>query len=370
MKRLFLLCFVVWVVCAGAVAQVRTTDTLRYVDAHELRVINRAFADAEPLYTRVPDAKWSGVREELQWGMRCSTGIGIRFRSNSPIIAARYTLRYDFAISWMAYTGIKGTDLYILGDDNRWHYLATGRPQRDSVQNIVYEKHLDGKEHEYLINLPLYDGILSFEVGVCPSASLDYPRVDNPRTSGGRIVFFGTSVMQGGCATRPGMTQTAMLQRELGVDCCNLGVSGEGKLYAENARLLSEADDVICFVVDPIMNCNYDMVDTMAVDFLMTLRRAHPKAAIVMVEGLHFPHTAYDSEQQQFVPKLNELWYKHYKAMKESGFKDLYYVHDKGFTGSDEEGTVDGLHLTDLGFQEYVNQLLPLLRRVVRRYSK
>lgn len=369
--RLFVfLTFILSVSFVGAQSSApQVSDTLRYVDAHSLRVINRAFADTVPLFTRVPDSRWDGVREEIRWGMQCSTGIGIRFRSNSRTIAARYKLRYDFAMSWMAYTGIKGTDLYIFGEDGRWHYLATGRPQRDSVQNIVYTRNLDGKEHEFLINLPLYDGVRFFEVGVRQDATLEYPKVDNPRTEGGKIVFWGTSVMQGGCATRPGMTQTNILQRALGVECCNMGVSGEGKIWKENAELLAGADDVICYVIDPVMNCKYGMIDTMTIDFILTLRRSHPKAAIVMVGGLRFPHVDFDLVEQQFVPKHNVAYYRNYRTLKKMGIKDLYYVEDNGFTGKNEEGTVDGIHLSDIGFQCYADQLEPLLRRIVRKYS-
>ena len=345
-------------------------DSLRFVDASEFRIINRAFADTVPLYTRVPDSKWHMLRDELKWGMGCSTGIGVRFRTNSRTVAVRYRLRYDFAMSWMAYTGIKGTDLYILADDNRWNYLATSKPRRDSVQTAVYTRHLDGREHEFLLNLPLYDGVTKLEIGVEPQAQICYPKAENPRTKGGKIVFFGTSVMQGGCATRPGMTQTNILQRELGVECCNLGVSGQGKLYLENAELLSQTDDAICFVIDPIMNCSIGMVDTLAVPFVRLLRQHYPKVAIVMVEGLIIPTLPFDRQERDKSEAINSLFFEKYRQLRREGIRDLYYVRDRGFTADNAEGTVDGVHLTDLGFQQYSDQLLPLLRKIIRKYSK
>lgn len=364
MKHLYLLLVMVGLSCLTITAQ---TPSMRYVDAHELQVINRTYADTVPLYTRVPASMKSMVREEIRWGMDCSTGIAIRFRTNSPVIGARYRLRYDFAMSWMAYTGIKGTDLYIFDDEKQeWHYLGTGRPQKDSVQTITYARHLDGRFHEYMLFLPLYDGITEFAVGVSPESDISGPRMHLPRRDV-RVVFWGTSVMQGGCAARPGMTQTAILTRELGIECCNMGVSGEGKMWKENAQLLAAAYKPDCYVIDPLMNCTHGMVDTMTIDFIQTIRDAHPLVPIIMVEGLLFPDYPFNSTLCDSLPEKNAAFYRNYLLLKKSGMKNLYYLPSKAFNGRGWDTTVDTWHFTDYGFRLYADEIKPLLKKALKK---
>ena len=296
-------------VLACSVASLFAEDKpeLRYENALNFRIINKGFLETEGDFTRLPAFMKDSVRDQLWWLAGCSTGIGIRFATDSKSIGARYNLRYNFSMMHMAMTGIKGSDLYRMDDKGQWHYVNTARPVKDSVQHKVYVENMDGQMHEYLIYLPLYDGINWFEIGVDSTARLEKPHVDNPR-SGKRIVCYGTSVMQGGCATRTGMTQTTMLQRDLNVEVVNLGFSGEGKQDYCMARLMAGIDDVICYVIDPVPNCTKDMCDTLTYGFIKILRDAHPDIPIVMVEGLTYPYAKYDSYFRDYLPEKNRAF--------------------------------------------------------------
>lgn len=352
----------------GLLLHAEEQPALKYVDAHAFRVINRAYKDTTPLYTRIPDAMRSMTRDDIWGNGQHSCGVGIRFRTNSTVIGARYNLKYNGAMTWMAHTGIKGTDLYIL-DEGEWHYLATARPMKDSVQQRIYTNQLDGKMCEYMIYLPLYDGINWFEIGVDSAAVIDYPAVDNPRLTG-KVVFFGTSVMQGGCASRTGMTQTSILQRRLGIECVNLGISGNGKLYPENARVLAAADDVACYVIDPLMNCTKEMVDTLAIPFMRVLRETHPNVPIIMVEGQVQPQQKYDKHLREYNPVRSQIWKSKYDQLKKEGWKNLYFMTEGDFDGPNKEGTVDGAHLTDLGFWDYAMKIEPYIRKALKMKKK
>lgn len=169
---------------------------LRYIDAEQLLIINKGFSNTLTPYTRIPATLHDSVRPDLWSRSLCSSGIAIRFASNSTRIAARYRLRQNFHMAHMADTGTKGTDLYCLTNDNRWHYVNTARPTKDSIQHKIYVSNLDGQTHEWMIYLPLYDGIEWLEVGIDSIASISKPYIDNPTTSR-KIVFYGTSIMQG-----------------------------------------------------------------------------------------------------------------------------------------------------------------------------
>ncbi len=354
-------------------------EPLRYVDALEFRVINHGWttdATYSP-YTRIPTNLKDSIRQEL-WdrGMN-SAGIGIRFATNSKRIGVRYNLHSNFHMAHMADTGIKGTDLYIWVEDRSagvqesrssaggyWAYVNTNRPTQDSIQSKVYVEHMDGEMHECLIYLPLYDGVNWMEIGVDSDAVLTKPLLDNPR-KGMRVVNYGTSIMHGGCASRTGMTATNIMQRELNIEMVNLGVSGEGKLVFPMARAMAAMDDVVAYIIDPVPNCTQMMCDTLTYDFIKIIRAARPDVPIIMVEGPMYPYAKFDSYFRDYLPAKNAAYRKNYARLKAEGDDHLYYVTCEGLTGPDEEGTVDGIHLTDLGFRWYADKLIETLRAAV-----
>lgn len=367
--KLTMLCIMLSAISFIINVNAQEKSELRYENATNFRIINKGFEKTDGDFTRLPAFMKDSVREQLWWLAGCSTGIGVRFSTDSRRIGARYNLRYDFSMMHMAMTGIKGTDLYRLDDDGKWHYVNTARPVKDSVQSKIYVENLDGKMHEYLIYLPLYDGIKWLEIGVDSTARIEHPQIDNPRT-GKCIVCYGTSVMQGGCATRTGMTQTTMLQRDLNVEVVNLGFSGEGKQDYCMARLMAQIENVICYVIDPVPNCTKEMCDTLTYNFVKILRDARPEVPIVMVEGLTYPYAKYDSYFYSYLPEKNAAFRKNYERLKKENPNNLYYMTTDGMTGYEEEGTVDGIHLTDIGFRAYTQKLEKILKRILKKQLK
>ena len=359
---------------------------LRYVDAREFRIINHGWPDTGSVhtlssYTRIPTYLKDSIRQELWDRGLNSAGIAIRFATNSKRIGVRYNLHSNFHMAHMADTGIKGTDLYIWVPEGQkskvkgqrskedapghWAYVNTNRPTKDSIQSKVYVENMDGEMHECMIYLPLYDGVNWMEIGVDSDAVLTQPMLDNPR-KGMRVVNYGTSIMHGGCASRTGMAATNIMQRELNVEMVNLGVSGEGKLVYPMARAMAEMDDVIAYVIDPVPNCTQMMCDTLTYEFIKIIRNARPRVPIIMVEGPMYPYAKFDSYFRDYLPAKNEAFRKNYERLKKEGVKELFYVTCEGLTGPDEEGTVDGIHLTDLGFRAYADKLEEVLKKVIK----
>ena len=60
-----------------------------------------------------------------------------------------------------------------------------------------------------------------------------------------------------------------------------------------------------------------------------------------------------------------EEWRKNYEKLKAEDPNNLYYVTCEGLSGYDNEGTVDGIHFTDLGFRAYADKLIEILKFVV-----
>lgn len=359
-----------FITIAFASASAAPVDDLMFYDVlntNVFRMINKGFSNTETLtpFTRIPKYLKDSVRKELWERAQCSSGIGFRFATNSKTIGIRYNLLWNTHMAHMADTGLKGTDLYILRDDGVWEFVNCNRPSKtDSIQKKIYVSNLDGKWHEYTVYLPLYDGVNWMEIGIDQSAQISLPKVNVPRKEK-KFVFYGTSVLQGGCATRTGMVGTNIIQRDLNAECVNIGISGEGKMDFCMARAMAKIPNVTAYIIDPIPNCTLGMCDTLTYDFINILRKAHPDVPIFMVEGQTYSYQNWDSFFAKYLPQKNYAFHKNYLRLKKENPRNLYYIDNKNQWGPDNEGTVDGIHLTDVGFYYYAKKLEPYLKAIL-----
>lgn len=367
MKKFNLL--LVILICCSATVFGQMKEPLKYVDALSFRMINKGFTDTATPFQRLPKYLKDSVRTDLWNRQTCSSGLGIRFASDSKRVGVKYTLLWNTHMFHMADTGLKGLDLYILNEEGRWEYVNTNRPIADKETKTcekVFVENLDGKMHEYIIYLPLYDGVTKMEIGVDSLSVIKQPQIDNPRKAK-KIVMYGTSILQGGCSTRTGMASTNMIQRDLNCEVVNLGFSGEGKMDQCIARAMASIKDASVFVVDPVPNCTEMMCDTLTYDFIKTLKALRPEVPVVMVEGPMYSYAKFDSFFREYLPKKNAAFKKNYDKLVADGYKDLYYVTAEGLSGYDNEGTVDGIHFTDVGFRRYADKLIPVLKPLIEK---
>lgn len=337
------------------------------VNALNLRVVGKAFDNPEHPYWRLDPAIEDSCRSGLWNRQTCAAGIAVRFATDSKSVGVRYHLRYNAHMLHMADTGTKGSDLYIHEGDSVWRHVNTNRPYlTDTTTKRVeatYVSNLDGKMHEYLIYLPLYDGVDSLFVRVKPGSKITSgsKKLISPKR---RIVAYGTSILQGGCASRTGMASTNIISRELNADVVNLGFSGEGKMDSYIAASLAGLKDVDLFLLDPIPNCTEAMCDSLTYGFVKTIAQAHPKTPVVFVAGPIYPYARYDSFFGNYLPKKNEAALRQIKRLQAEGFKNIYWIDSVNLDGVEDDGTVDGIHLTDLGFRHYADKVLPTLRKL------
>ena len=346
----------------------------KYVDASQLRVINKGFDNTERRYSRLPAELRDSIAEgrDLWDRQQCSSGIGVRFATNSTRIGIKYELLWDTHLIHMADTGLKGTDLYVFEGDSVWRHVNTNRPyvkknedgSKTKEVESTYVSNLDGKMHEYMVYFPLYDGIEQLYIKVDSNAVItpgNFEIISNK----GRIVAYGTSILQGGCASRTGMAATNILSRELNREVINLGFSGEGKMDTYVARAMASIPDVAAYVIDPVPNCSEQMCDTLTYDFIGILRTLRPDVPVVMVEGPIFPYARYDSYFGKYLPTKNAAYRKNFELLKVENPDNIFYVTSEGLDGIEDDGTVDGIHLTDLGFRHYADKLRPVLEEIL-----
>ncbi len=297
---------------------------------------------------KVTDAVWNLSHD--------SAGMFVRFKSDSPELHVRYRLRRaNLAMPHMPATGVSGVDLYARDQAGKWRWVQVTRPAAQEVISQLAAQ-LPPGEREYGLYLPLYNGVESLEVGTRSGASFEglAPR-QRP------IVFYGTSITHGACASRPGMVHTAILGRRLDLPVVNLGFSGNGKMDLEVGEYLSQLDAAM-FVIDCLPNMNPDLVQQRCVPLIKQLRAARPETPIVLVEDRRFTNSWINPGRDAFHDQNHAALRQAFEQLQQEGVAQLYYISGDELYGTDGEGATDGSHASDLGFMRQADIFEPVLR--------
>ena len=333
-----------------------------WYDAKGLAVEGKGWTDTERFYDRFP-ARAKGVVPDPVWNLsRHSSGICIRFLTGAPKISARWKVLSDsLAMPHMPATGVSGLDLYV-NDNGVWRWIGNGRPKEQTTEQQLASGIPEGSR-EYMVYLPLYNGTESLEIGVPPTATLAKAPA-RPAGNEKPILFYGTSITHGGCASRPGMAYPAIVGRRLDRPTINLGFSGNGKMEAEMGALIAEVD-AAAYVLDCLPNMSPEMVTERIEPFVTALRSARPNAPIVLVENIAYQAGAFLPASKSSYTDKNTALRAAYDRLTGNGVQGLHCVTGETLLGGDGEATVDGTHPTDLGFQRMADALEPVLRKAL-----
>ena len=352
-------------VCPTALWAQRSSELI-YHDAKAFRIMGRSIVEPamehtdSMAYTRLPWSQKESFRDELWYLGRNAAGIAVRFKSNSKAIGVRWTVLNNFAMNHMAATGVRGVDLYIL-QGNEWRYTGSGIPESSKENERLLISGMDGEEKEYLLHLPLYDGVVKLAIGIDSVARIGPPL--NPLPIAEKpIVCYGTSITQGGCATRPGMAYPAIMGRHLQREVINLGFSGNGRMDGSIGKLMTQID-AGAYVVDCLGNCTQEMIEQLGYDFIRALLQARPLVPLYMVAFIWTPAMSFSAQAAESVFKKNQTWRDIYERLIGEGHKNLFYIPANKLIGDDAEATVDGVHLTDLGFLRIAEELITWINK-------
>lgn len=332
---------------------------LNWVDVAEFPIHGRAFVDRKKPFDRLP-LRAEGVVGDEVWDLsRHTAGMCVRFATTSPDIHVRYRLTSkSLALPHMPATGFSGVDLYGL-DDARWRWLGVTRPTSQQVEAQL----LDGapateEPRPFQLWLPLYNGVESLQVGVAEGHDVaPMPRVEGQKP----IVCYGTSILQGASASRPGMTWAAIVARELEREVCNFGFSGNGRMEDEVARFLCEID-AAAFVVDCLPNMTAELVAERTEPLVRRIRAARSDAPILLVEDRTFAGAWFSAERRTQHERRRAALRDAYARLQADGVQGLSYLSGNDLIGDDDEGTTDGSHPNDLGMMRQADKVAAALR--------
>lgn len=350
-----------FVLCLAEVCTADEADPgVRWIDVATLSFEGRGWTDTETPYDRLPARAKGSVRPEVWALAQNSAGLGVRFRTDARRISIRWTLRSPkLEMPHMAATGVSGVDLYLL-DQARWRFLAGGRPTTFPTNQAVMADGLVAGQKEFCLYLPLYNGVEKVEIGIPKDADLQSTAMPPERA----VVFYGTSITQGGCASRPGMAYPAILGRRLNRPTVNLGFSGNGKCEIEIAELLAELRPA-AFVLDPLPNLETAQAVERLPKLIAKIRATRPLTPIVLVENVIYTNSPYVAQRDAKWRTSNEFLRTHYETLKAQGDQHLFLVPAADLLGDDGEATVDTVHPTDLGFLRMADTIEPILKQAL-----
>ena len=304
----------------------------------------------EGLYRRMPEDVAKNVSDGVYYLHTNTAGGRVRFRTDSSYVAIRAELDSVGKMPHFALAGSGGFDLYA---DNI--YVNTFVPPYDLKDE--YESCIDlGSEgvKDITVNFPTYSNVRALYIGVSENAIIEAPA---PYENEAPVVFYGSSITQGGCCSRPGATYQSIVSRRFNWDYVNLGFSGNARAEDEMINYINSLE-MSLFVLDYDHNApNEDHLRATHEKMFTAIREAHPSLPIIIMSRPKHYLNVYERERLNIISAT-------YKNAVAKGDTNVYLL-----TGSDltalcgNEGTVDNCHPTDFGFAAMAKAICDLIEK-------
>lgn len=341
----------------------KAEDSLEWHDITQWGVEGRILPDQKRLrwFDRLP-ASAQGQVTPAVWNLsRDSAGMMVRFKTDAGAISVHYKLsKPGIGMPHMPATGVSGVDLYARDEkDGKWKWVMVTKPAAQEVKAEII-KGLAPGYREYAAYLPLYNGIESLSIGVPKGSKFEglAPRSEKP------IVFYGTSITHGACASRPGMVHTAILGRRFDRPVVNLGFSGNGRMDKAVGDYLIQLDPAV-YVIDCLPNMGPGDVSAKCIPLVKQLRAAKPETPIILVEDRRFTNNWITPAKFQFHTDNHAALKAAYDTLVKEGVKGLSYIPGDSLYGDDTEGATDASHASDLGFMRQADIFEPVIRKAL-----
>lgn len=307
-------------------------------------------------YTRMPAETAEKVSPGVAGLSRNTAGIRLRFRTNSPYIAIHAEWNSLCRFSHMPLSGTSGFDLFSVSADGSQSFIKPFMPTPDSHKGFDSVIDVSGEMTDYIINFPLYNDVVKLAIGVKENSEFETPaRYRNELP----VVFYGSSITQGGCASRPGNCYQNFLSRAFNLDYINLGFSG-------SARAEDEIIDYLANLEMSVFVCDYDHnapsaehLNNTHFKLYKAIREKHPDIPFIMLSKPDYHFSNFEDDRRAIIMNT------YIQALKD-GDKNIYFVDGASLFADDEwqACTVDGCHPNDLGFYRFYKALYPIFKNI------
>lgn len=325
------------------------------------------YDEIEQSFLRFPKKDAERVSEGVAVLNTNTSGGRVRFKTNSSYIAISTIREPSGIMAHMPRTGQSGFDLYRMVDGKEI-YFSTFIPPIGRDDNFSSGTKTTGELTDYTINFPLYDGVKEFYIGLKKDAILLKPE---PYKHSIPIVYYGNSITQGGCASRPGNSYPGFISRRLSADFVNLGFSGSGKGEPEMAKYIAGMNMSV-LVIDYDSNApTEEHLQETHYNFYKIIRDKNPDLPIILISHPSALHKIYfkmnASENWGTFEKRKEIIKRTYDCAIKEGDNNIYFIDGSEiFKGEEWDSvTVDGTHPNDFGFLRFAQYLEKLLIKLL-----
>jgi hypothetical protein len=313
----------------------------------------------QPFFRRLPEDVAEATSPGVARLARESTGGRVRFTTDSAYVAIKAELGPYARNSHTTLCNSAGFDLYEdTATDSRFikPYLPPYDFENDYVQSIKLGSR---KKRSFTINFPVHALVRNLYIGLQEDATLEPGK---KYANSEPVVFYGSSIVHGTAASRPGLTYENIISRRMNLDYINLGFSG--KALGEPALVRYMAGLPMCLFV-----CDYDH-NAPSAEFLRNthmavydiFRAARPDTPFIMISR---PNIA--TNPSEFAERRDVIidTYRHALSL---GDRNVYYIDGESFfLGKYEnECTMDAVHPNDLGFVLMADGIESEIRRALR----
>ncbi|GAA4472341.1 SGNH/GDSL hydrolase family protein [Novipirellula rosea] len=339
----------------------KSAGGIDWYDVTQWGVEGRILPDQErqQWFDRLPASAQDSVTKNV-WNLsRDSAGMMVRFTTDATAIHVHYKLKdAGLAMPHMPATGVSGVDLYARDNHGDWRWVQVAKPSSQEVKAEIVSGLAKG-QREYAAYLPLYNGVEFMSIGVEQGRHFAGLK---PRKK--PLVFYGTSITHGACASRPGMVHTAILGRRFDMPVANLGFSGNGRMDKAVGDYLVQVD-AAAFVIDCLPNMGPAAVAEKCIPLVKQIRQSRPDTPIVLVEDRRNTNDWILPDRQQHHTDNHAALKAAYKSLVDDGVTGLHYIEGDHLYGDDADGATDGSHASDLGFMRQADVFEPILRKAI-----
>ena len=312
-------------------------DDIIFYDIDEQPFMIHGIFKENGKYRRMPENIAKNISKGVFSLHTHTAGGRVRFSTDSCYVAIHAVMDGVSKMPHFACTGSIGFDLY-----EKESYIGTFVPPFD-VEN-KYEGIIEfgnRKCRDITINFPLYSTVSKLYIGLQKNSVIEKPSQYSNREP---IVYYGSSITQGGCASRPGMSYPAIISRKFDCDYINLGFSGNAKAEDEMIDHIKSLDMSI-FVFDYDHNSpNTEHLKATHEKMFKEIRKVHQKLPIILMSRPKYILTKKEEERRKIIETT-------YKNARSKGDEKVYFLDGRELTAyCKDAGTVDNCHPTDFGF--------------------
>ncbi|QJD84965.1 SGNH/GDSL hydrolase family protein [Cohnella herbarum] len=339
---------------------------LKWLSALEapFRVTGLPWLDRDGIYRRLPVNPSHAIRPEVDRLANYTTGVQVRFRTDSPNLYVRVKLVDSYSMYQMAATGQCGVDCYIgtIGDQR---YINTSRFDftQAEYESVLFDS-LAREMRDITLNLPLYQGVQELSIGVDSSSEIAaFPGFPIDK----KVLLYGTSITHGACATRPGMAYPNILSRMFPLEFVNLGFSGNAQGEPELAHLIGLIESPGLLILDYEANTpSTERLAESLPEFIRIYRDRHPDVPILVLSQICLAREAFDGELTSRREERKRIQREEVERRRSAGDRNVHFFDGALLLGEDpQDCTTDGIHPSDLGYDRMATTLRPVIAELL-----